>query len=1397
MPSHYRAGFPPHGQFCPLTPNVPTHHDRLCHNRAMSSTPGSSPLPPALATPHAFSPAAPGPSPVWPQRAEYLTDSTRCPACFTPLSSMTRSPDGTQDPVCSACGLDLSGTDAAGVFAAGTEILTAESRRQELLAAMRTSQAQRAAARAAAVEAANAASAAAANVMPTHPASVSVASISGVPLAAHASVAPASSHPTAPAGFPAGPSATGVPLSAWYPAQPTPPALPPSGQIPMDAGRPRRSGIQILMLTVGIILVSIMAIFFVLLAYLVASLEVRSVLTGIASVAVFGIAMLLHRRRLSGTAEGIAILAIVLLLLDVWIVRANDLFGTAGTNGWLYTGVATGLLAVALAAGFRMLPLRSLSIASAFLTPFAVFAFVLGILSDVNPTIQIWAAFAGVGAAGLAWSRIPLARFEQGVVRVSGVTAAAIAILPGSVAFGDVTAGPVIALGVLALIWFGHLALSPLRVALPASETAAGDTSGAPTPQVPAPAVSATGAPGTLAAASARGVGSRTTGWHFVAAFGLGITTAAVGPALFFHATDAPSMLWIPAVATAIGAVILALVARLSGTTPRTPLLQLAAAVPLALAPLLVAPAALLALSQTVALSFVRPFSVRVDGTLPLDTPDVGWAAPIALLLVSLLTTSALVVLRRVSHLGWVPAALGALGLIAASVALETPALTGLGFLAVSAGAVVATASHRVPKQYRMVAAATAALATFGVFVAGVANTATFPFAAVATLAVLVVLHGVVRRADPSTAANGAAHVAASAVLAAAAVVLLGSIPLIPAWFQAVTGATAAQAAPALLLSLTSLAILSAIPLTVALFSRAESATLGVIAALTLGTGLVQLAMRIPVDATPFLISSGILVAVAALWQFVRQVTAWPERFVAAVIAPLVTLWFGSVLWDQIDPAATLIVTAAAVVLLAAVALLIFRPVIPTTEHSPGAQSRSTPRPIEPTRLARICWDGAVAVASVPVIARAFFSDNDGWVALLLTAVAALIIASGEGGVFAGRTPRRHVAWVGLPLAVSALWLALARNNVEVIEYYTLPVSGLLLTILALILVRRARLSEGVSSSRTVLFSAALAIAILPSAVAAGSDESLRTIIVLVTAAALLIGGPFLPALWQGIRVAVVAWLAGASTMLLLVVVVLPVFGSLSAAAGWENEAAAASLLAGGALWVLRRQEPRILGTLAAAAAPVIVALPLAESILAGVTPFWEFFLTLVLACALFVVTSLGRFRSELVRWTALGSAVILAATAVTAGLAEPFETATVPIAIALVTAGAVRLLSDPASRSWANLGAGTALLLVPSLLADFTSTDLLRIVALGVAALGVFGAGLALKLGAPTVIGAIVLVIHALAQLWPWISGLYGAIPWWMWAGVGGVALIVFAATYEKRIRDLRAVALNISSLR
>ncbi|OUE21130.1 hypothetical protein BFL34_00476 [Clavibacter michiganensis] len=157
----------------------------------------------------------------------------------------------------------------------------------------------------------------------------------------------------------------------------------------------------------------------------------------------------------------------------------------------------------------------------------------------------------------------------------------------------------------------------------------------------------------------------------------------------------------------------------------------------------------------------------------------------------------------------------------------------------------------------------------------------------------------------------------------------------------------------------------------------------------------------------------------------------------------------------------------------------------------------------------------------------------------------------------------------------------------------------------------------------------------------------------------------------------------------------------------------------------------------------------------------------------------------------------LVAAVLVATGAADPVETVTVPIAAALLVVGARRLVRDASAGSMRHLAPGLLVLLVPPLVADLGPSPAWRIVGLGVLALVTLLVGTRLKLRAPFLIGAGVLVVHAVAQLWPWIREASATVPWWAWAGVGGVVLIAVAARYERRIRDVKEVAARVSALR
>lgn len=85
----------------------------------------------------------------------------------------------------------------------------------------------------------------------------------------------------------------------------------------------------------------------------------------------------------------------------------------------------------------------------------------------------------------------------------------------------------------------------------------------------------------------------------------------------------------------------------------------------------------------------------------------------------------------------------------------------------------------------------------------------------------------------------------------------------------------------------------------------------------------------------------------------------------------------------------------------------------------------------------------------------------------------------------------------------------------------------------------------------------------------------------------------------------------------------------------------------------------------------------------------------------------------------------------------------------------------------------------------------------LGIVAVVVLVVGAVRRLQAPLLLGGAVLLVHALVQLWPWITDLYEAVWWWLWLGIAGVLLVVLAATYERQLRLARGTIRSIAALR
>ncbi|WP_243076264.1 DUF2157 domain-containing protein [Microbacterium sp. SS28] len=190
--------------------------------------------------------------------------------------------------------------------------------------------------------------------------------------------------------------------------------------------------------------------------------------------------------------------------------------------------------------------------------------------------------------------------------------------------------------------------------------------------------------------------------------------------------------------------------------------------------------------------------------------------------------------------------------------------------------------------------------------------------------------------------------------------------------------------------------------------------------------------------------------------------------------------------------------------------------------------------------------------------------------------------------------------------------------------------------------------------------------------------------------------------------------------------------------------------------------------------------------------------LTMSVLTAAAVAGAVWRTRIDVTIFIAAAAAAPLFGIAAVAVVGiEPFELVSVPPALGGIAYGAFRLTRDPGVRTWPSLGPWLALLTVPSLVQDFGQTELWRVVALGVVGIAMVVVGAVLRLQAPLVLGSIIVVTHAVAQLWPWIRAGYDVVPWWLWLGIGGALLIFLAATYERRVRQMRTAFVAVTSLR
>jgi hypothetical protein len=136
------------------------------------------------------------------------------------------------------------------------------------------------------------------------------------------------------------------------------------------------------------------------------------------------------------------------------------------------------------------------------------------------------------------------------------------------------------------------------------------------------------------------------------------------------------------------------------------------------------------------------------------------------------------------------------------------------------------------------------------------------------------------------------------------------------------------------------------------------------------------------------------------------------------------------------------------------------------------------------------------------------------------------------------------------------------------------------------------------------------------------------------------------------------------------------------------------------------------------------------------------------------------------------------------AGVTAP-EPYVAPLAAAALVAGVLRRRSHPTAGSWECFGAALTVGLVPSLLKSFGDEDPTRGLLLLVVCVAIVLVGGATKQQAPLALGAVVGALDALWLIAPYANEL----PRWVLLAGLGLLLVVVGATYEARLRDVRAL--------
>ena len=1244
----------------------------------------------------------------FPRSEADLTSTAQCPACFYPLSAV----------VCTNCGLDLGHEAAAELAMVSTDAAGLLRERTELIGRIRFETATRAQ-QAADLPVAH--PAAPTTVYPSSAVTVAVA----LPDQPAPPVAAAASPPSAPPASPVAASVAGV-----------------------DA--PRRSSVQVALIVVGVSLVSVAAIFFLVYAFINYGIVWRSVIIGAITVAAFVVASLLRRRGLGSTGEGIAAFAVVLVYLDAFAIRANNLFGAASSEALVYWGATLVVSAAGFAVWHRASAMRVASVASAIALGPGVGLLVAGLAGALDSGTRIFVSFAAVALAGLvhpfvgvrAAPRPGMSAAERAIALSVGGLGTVAAFFAAFVVAPDYVAGTTSALLVLAVVAVAHTA-----VVVRSTEEHA-DTD--PTLEH------------TVAAFFAAVAAASTTVAAVVLAYrGLSFGGAMVG------STVVPAL-----IAFAVGLAALRSAPTAVGIALRVASIGAAAVV----AATLVVPVGTVLVFDLVAVG--NALSLGVWGREPDFAVSSGvrdalpaFGALIAVLALTVVFAQLTARLHRVRAAAvWS----GATVLLLAAPLLTSLAATVAAWFVLAAAAVVALVWSSRSGAFaasRPVAVTIAATATTLAFALSWSSTDTWLVGSAATIALLLT-------ARLALAAQAA--LARAALLAGAVLTILVAGAAAGSQF----GVDARLSQPgaddrAVWVNAVAVALVavSALPLA-RLLSAADRRVLFVV-------GAAAAVCTAPVSGGN-IVTAAVFAAGLVGWMLTAGTASNAlERVTSAFALAPALVWILLAVEATADmplELARLGIIASA--LLAAAASLAF----------------AARRPRYDLRQATDLGVAIVAVAGA--VPFAFGSSEVVWLALVLAAVTALLSAMSPEGLFAAPGRRKHLGWVALALATCALWWRLSETSVTAVEAYVLPLAAALAAVAAL----DWRARRG-AATPTLAF-AAMAVALVPIALSAATDQPARAVVVgAVAAAALIVGSAVRAPVW------VRPYLDGLAVAGFVSVLVLAIGQSITldrtspAGSTWPADlwlAAAFVVLVASAVGQCSgrpgdRPGTPVLGQALTVSGLVVVAVVEAALLDETAAGFWRAVAVVALYSAVHVGSQLAHTPpfTRATGWVSLALGGVIAVVAIAVGAVDAVEWLSVPIALALLVSGAVRLRAEPALRSWPALGAGLVVLLLPSVVESQSDGPVWRLVAIGVVSVAVLIVGVVRRMQAPFVLGGVVALVHGFATFAPQLLDVYQATEWWVWIGIGGAVIIVLGARYERSIATAKNVIANIGGLR